>query len=299
MTSDSDSLLDQLADYAAQLLDPAAAAQLERRLAADPELAALAQRVADVDRRITAELATPAEGAMPPEVSARLLDAISAQVDSDSAAPADAAGEPTGVRRGRRTDSTTRPATGRDSASARPETSQPGRGPGRRRRWLRGIATGAGALAAAGLVIGGLATLNNGAARSTNSTGLGGGEKAAAPAAASPWRAWRSDADYTPTTLPSLNTAAAGEADARPQSKDYGLSDLSRLGDPAALGACVSAVTTAYPGTVTSVGFAKFEGSPAVILTLVTDAGGRIVVAGPDCGLPGAGDDEVYVTPAR
>ena len=59
---------------------------------------------------------------------------------------------------------------------------------------------------------------------------------------------------------------------------------LERLMSPDALSGCLSAVTRAYPGEVARVDFARFEGDPALIITIRQQPDGeRIVVAGPDC----------------
>jgi hypothetical protein len=76
---------------------------------------------------------------------------------------------------------------------------------------------------------------------------------------------------------------------------------LRRLAEPSALAACVSAITREYGGQVTLVDFARFQGSPAlvVLLTGAFHTPGRqwVVVVGPRCGQGGAIADEVYNTP--
>ena len=48
-------------------------------------------------------------------------------------------------------------------------------------------------------------------------------------------------------------------------------------------------------GTVTGADFARFEGRPALVVTVDTATGGWWLVAGPQCGVNGA--DELFRTP--
>lgn len=292
-----DSLLDQLADYTAGLLDPADAARLTRRLAADPELAALAVDVAAALDRVGDELAAVPVEPMPAPVAAR-LDALFPATrggvpGGDGSHVANA--RPGGTRAEVSRPAGTRPDSG-PAGSAGPQ-GRPGRR-GARRGWLRGLAVGGGVVAAAALVVGGIAALGGGAMNGTtskDSSGLG----VAAPASGQSLAIQHSNANYTAATLPytgfALGSGAAGQQ--APEAQDA--ERLSRLEDPAALVGCLTAVTGAHPGTVTLVQYARFEGSPALIVVLTTANGTRTVVAGPDCGLPGSGDDEVFVTPER
>jgi hypothetical protein len=78
--------------------------------------------------------------------------------------------------------------------------------------------------------------------------------------------------------------------------------ELARLLDPVALHACVAAVEAATPGTVATVEFARYEGRPALIVTVDTapsgarteDPGVTAVVVGPACGV--AGPDRIAAT---
>jgi hypothetical protein len=66
---------------------------------------------------------------------------------------------------------------------------------------------------------------------------------------------------------------------------------LDRLIAPDALATCLSDVETAVGGTPTSVDFARYQGRPALIVSIPSR---RLVVAvGADCGLPGSGADEL------
>jgi hypothetical protein len=74
--------------------------------------------------------------------------------------------------------------------------------------------------------------------------------------------------------------------------------DLGRLADRAALDACLGAVSAAHgagPITVDRLEYASFETEPALVVGLVDAAGERwVVVAGPECGVPGSGADTRY-----
>jgi hypothetical protein len=126
-----------------------------------------------------------------------------------------------------------------------------------------------------------------------------------------------SGTDYRPDTLraavpPALAQARPGESEAA-AGTDQGVAPrvlgpvpsgvpdaLRRLADPAALSACLSAVARTYAGRASAADFARFQGAPALIVT-VNDAFGVpgrqwVVVVGPRCGEGGAIADEVYST---
>jgi len=72
-------------------------------------------------------------------------------------------------------------------------------------------------------------------------------------------------------------------------------SELSRLTAADALRDCLASVTARYPGDVTLVDYARFEGDPALVIQITQPRDvRRVVVAGPDCGA--AGTDEKYAT---
>jgi hypothetical protein len=99
-----------------------------------------------------------------------------------------------------------------------------------------------------------------------------------------------SGTDYSRATLSAVrgqHDMAAG--DASPQVPGA----LSRLKALPALDDCLTVIRSVYPGTVTIVDYARFEGAPALIVAITEVAGrNRVVVAGPDCGHPGV--DERY-----
>ena len=69
---------------------------------------------------------------------------------------------------------------------------------------------------------------------------------------------------------------------------------VSRLNDQRALGQCLAAIMSAYGGTPSVVDYARFNGQPALIVTLVGGGGRRIVVVRPECGI--AGTAAIYTT---
>jgi hypothetical protein len=75
---------------------------------------------------------------------------------------------------------------------------------------------------------------------------------------------------------------------------------LQRLTDPAAQAACLNAITAEYGGRVSVVDFARFEGSPALVVVIdgARIAAGKrlVVVVGPTCGTGNAIADERYRT---
>ncbi|MDI1461667.1 hypothetical protein QEZ54_11850 [Catellatospora sp. KI3] len=59
-----------------------------------------------------------------------------------------------------------------------------------------------------------------------------------------------------------------------------------------ALVSCLSAVLSSTPGTVELVDFARFEGHPAIVLSIAGPDGHWVVAAGPQCGVNGS--DELF-----
>ncbi|GLY25744.1 hypothetical protein [Micromonospora sp. NBRC 101691] len=192
------------------------------------------------------------------------------------------------------------------------ESSRP-TSPGRsRRRWSRRTAPVL--VAAAAMVAGGFGV--------TQLVGLGGGQRDAgsapenAVAGNAPAGAFRlttdptrTGASYTPDTVgtvpaapgvlstDSANPTEQPESDPRRPQRGTG---LDRLTDRTALDACLGAVGAAHGRgriTVDRVEYAAFQGEPALVVGLVDAEGGRwVVVAGPDCGVPGSGADTRYRT---
>ncbi len=292
----SEDLLDELADYAAGVLDPEAAAAVRSRLAADPDLALLAVELSAAQRRVAGELAGAPDEPIPPAVAARLdalLPTPVEQLTGDAGARAQDgpdALDRSAADRGRPEPG--RPAGRGTTGPARgPAGSRPGRS---RRRWLGGALAGAGALAVAALAVGVLATApardsGSGSAAKSNA------DRAQAPVMGSAVPPiLHSATDFDPATLPRAADMALQATGAYAGQAENGEA-LSRLESPAALADCLTAVAGRYPGPVAEVVYARFRGAPALIVVLAD----RTVVAGPDCGLPGVATDEVYVTPTR
>ncbi len=73
--------------------------------------------------------------------------------------------------------------------------------------------------------------------------------------------------------------------------------ELERLTDPVALRQCLDAIAKVLPGTATLVDFARFEGNPALVISITAGAARWTFVAGPDCGIKGP--DEIFRTPLQ
>jgi anti-sigma factor RsiW len=271
--SGADVDLDRLADYAAGLLDPTQAAEVEELIASDPAWAdtfAALTAAQPLVRRALADLATPP---VPADVVARL----------DAAFPA---------------------AGGADMVRMSVRPARP------RRRWAR-IGVAATAVAAGVAVcVGGLTLVRGHQIGGTPSSNMNAG-KAAAPAVSPNVRpAIRaSGTDYTPQSV----TSVALRADTQGQAPDLAQpsrpraaseanavpAELRRLSDPANLQVCLGQLSVAHHGTPTLVDFARYQGRPALVVVLSGTGAGEVVVVGPDCGLPGSGTDQIYATPLR
>ncbi|MBQ1074082.1 hypothetical protein KBX06_13055 [Micromonospora sp. C31] len=194
-------------------------------------------------------------------------------------------------------------------------------GPGRRRRrWNRlagPVALAAVSIAAVGLGVSQFSgSRQTGGAADTALPDTAHREEAG-PAAATPFRVTgepsvRSGTDYTPESLAALPaspksrpyTAAPpveqpgvqAEGGRRPDSAV----GLERLTDPAALGACIGAITAEHgngPLVVDVVDYARFQGRPALIVRFTDATGaGWAWASGPECGVPGSGSDSRHRT---
>ena len=91
--------------------------------------------------------------------------------------------------------------------------------------------------------------------------------------------------DYQRDSLPTATTRGEAAPDAKAAATVP--PDLERLKAPDALSQCLTTIRSRYAGRVDLVEFARFEGSPALIVVLTDGAVQRVVVAGPDCGLRG------------
>ncbi len=258
--------LDRLADHVAGLLDPADDARVTQLVDTDPAWArAYADLVAAQPMLDSALAGLGGAVPMPVDVADRLDTALAAQARTATVVELDA----------------------------------------RRRRRRFAVATSAVA-AAVVLVVGGstvLSALGGGAGTSSLNSGGAGTAGDTRPQAAAPQAAsglppvLRSGTNYTPANLGSAGAqkaAAPGPAAAGAQGRSEVDSGASRLDDPAALAACLSAVVARYGGQPTLVDYARYQGQPAVIVVLATGSTRRVVAAGTSCGLPEAGPAELY-----
>jgi hypothetical protein len=179
-----------------------------------------------------------------------------------------------------------------------------------RHRW-RKAAIGLSAAAAA-IVIIGLATVGvlrgmHGVASSDSAGSTG----AMAPqkAAGAPPQVLTSDRDYSAATLGQVGrpSTLSGQGLAGPESDtgtgtaprtDNLAGPLARLTDPTARESCLTAIVGEYGGQVSTVDFARFNGTPALVAVVTGSArapGARwIVVVGPACGEGSSSTDERY-----
>ncbi|MGN9812407.1 hypothetical protein ACTMSW_24010 [Micromonospora sp. BQ11] len=319
---------DLLADYVGGALDgtpeEATVARLVDEVPAWTDAyALLAPAVADVRDDLAAWGAVPV--AMPPDVtdriSAVLVHADAEDAASDVAGPVDAttgAPDPVGRHIGGRAGNAVpaqplggrRPAVVSGPAPDRGAATGPGR---RQRRWTR--VAGPIALAAASLAVVGLGL--------QQVAGRGGGDTAtselahpevATPAAGSAFRTveppQRSGVEYTAEVLasrPSMpsRALASGVPGVRPGQQDdegrvAGPASLDRLNDPAALDACLAAITAEHgsaPLVVDVIDYARFQGESALIVRFTDATGTRWSwVTGAECGVPGSGSDARFRT---
>jgi hypothetical protein len=272
----TDDDLDRLADYCAGLLGPAEQARVEQLIDTDPGWARAHAALTSALPGIEAVLSALPPEPVPVDVADRIDRALSASVAGTKSNVVEIT---------------------------------------RHRRWRRAALTTAAVAAGAVAVIGGIAALGGQPGSSTSASSNAGG-KAVAPdqAFASVPPTLASGTDYTSDTLRhGIINPARGEAAAAPNAagapepsvprSGLPLADnsgptagpppnvpagLSRLADPVQLRACLDDIVTAEGGRVSQVDYARYQGAPALIVSLV---GGRVSVAaaGPDCGLPGAG----------
>ncbi|MFG2165358.1 hypothetical protein [Micromonospora chersina] len=300
---------DLLADYLGGALDGTPEqATVARLVEQDPTwgeaYADLARAVELVHADLAAWAAEPAPE-LPPTVADR-IDAALAGAGPFPTPDASQAAVPAQPSRG------THPAGG---------TGRPGRntGPGRRsRRWARlagPVALAAASVTAVGF---GVSHLVDAGAGRTTAAGDNAGSRAdreAAPLAAAPFRttgpARHSGTDYTPEGLtqplavfgapsPSVGGGKGDTSGSEDEHRVGAGATLSRLAAPEALASCLSAIGgehAAGPLTVDLVDYARFRGSPALVVTF-TDAGGArwAWVSGPECGVPGSGADTRFTT---
>jgi anti-sigma factor RsiW len=305
MTGDVD--LDRLADYVGGALegtsDEAAVAEL---VATDPRWTRAHAALVAADAFVRSDLALLAAEPepMPDEVTARLTAAIAAEPPLSAPAPDGAPRTLTVLPGGR---------------------AAPRRAPAR--RWPAFV----GAAAAVAVVGLGAVSLTSGLGDDRGSAGNHGTTSARSLASGSPERAApppssagmssaytaaevrTSGFDYSADTMATLGGAsvAAGSDSIRTEghpdqpSPAAGATEvpapLRRLTEPDARAACLKAIVTQYGGTATLLDYARYQGSPALVVVL-DGAGGaaghkRVVAVGPTCGTGGVIADQRYSAP--
>jgi hypothetical protein len=314
--------IDLLADYVGGALDGTPDhATVAGLIARDPAWRAahdaLAEGMTAVGRELGALGAAPEP--MPAELAVRLDAAFAsgiadpAPIDPELATPNAPHLEPVrGDASGRRLTPVLEGGVDRDAGERNRATAAKRR---RRLRWAVPIAAAAGVLAFAGFGIdylaGGTKTSDNattsagGAARAEKAPMIASGQpQVAAPPAAGQIRS--SGVDYDRATLRDPTAAAFKAPAPKAPSQVPGLatdsevSPLARLRAPDALMACLDAIGQANgAGTITvqSVDYARFEGSPALVVRFTAANGGRVWASGPACGTPGSGAATVASVP--
>lgn len=274
--------LDLLADYVGGALDGTPEhEQVARLVADDPDWRSAAADLTTALAFVDADLAILGAASEP------MPDDIAARFDALLASPEFAASRPVPPRTavGERT-------LNRDASGSR--TARLGR-----RRWAAPVAVAAGVLALAGIVLpfGPLATSQQDAG--TGFSAENAPAIAVAPDSRVPVTA--SGTDYrrqmlADGTTMSKSTPTSETFRTFDSSEKAAAADLGRLsGSGEALTSCFAAISTVLPGTVTGADFARFEGRPALIVTVDTATGGWWFVAGPQCGQPGP--DELFRAP--
>ena len=300
--------LDRLADYAAGLLDGTPdAVEIAALIADDPDWGAAYTRLTEADERIRAELTALGEetatDGIPLDIAARL-----------SAALADA-------RRDKNEDKNEDEDEDEDEGAERTDAganvvSIDAQRRRRRRRWasIAAVAAGVVAFAAIGLpqLTGGeqqdggdesASTLSGGAGTQDNSGKAAPVAPDAATADPTGLTLLATGADYRRETLREASTLRAGGDTANrmgvaTESQPVGRvpEELNRLADPDARKACLEALAATFSGRPQAVDYARFEGSPALVVLLVDvrSVPSYVVVTGVGCGMPGRGADVRY-----
>ena len=275
MSPIDDDELDRLADYTAGLLDPAQAARVRELIAQDPDWARAYAGLTTTGTRLDADLADLRDPPIPTEVADRLTAALALE---------------------------TPPAPARTATVVDLST---------RRRWTRRAAGLTAVAAALAAILGSVAALSSRQGETASTSAGRAPAPISAPAAGSAVAdtaqlvVRHSGTDYTAQTLGRVNGAPGAVApvpsapagglgskqEQAPRAPQPAAPALDRLGGDAALHQCLATIVDRYGGQPTAVDYARFDGAPALIVSL---SDRRIVVAGPDCGLPGSGDDERY-----
>jgi hypothetical protein len=309
VTGDVD--LDRLADYVGGALEgtPEEAAVAEL-VATDPQWTRAHAALVAADAFVRADLALLAAEPepMPDDVTARLAAAIAAGPPLPAPPPGGSPPHLSVLPGGR--------------ATPRRTTA---------RRW-RAVVGAAAAIAVLGLGAASLTSrlgddggsAGNDTATSAQGRARGPAERAATPPSGTGMSSTYSAAevrtsgfDYSADTLAALGgpSPAVGadsvRTESRPDKSDQAAppaagttvvpGPLRRLTEPEARAACLKAIVTQYGGTATLLDYARYQGSPALVVVL-DGAGGaaghkRVVAVGPNCGTGGVIADQRYSAP--
>ena len=90
--------------------------------------------------------------------------------------------------------------------------------------------------------------------------------------------------------LPDFATSVSGGKGSGPAEvpltvRDAAPEPLARLTAPAALANCLTAIRSAHPGVPILIDYARYEGRPALIVSVRSNTSTTVVAVGPDCGL--------------
>ncbi|MEU8000640.1 hypothetical protein AB0B66_05625 [Catellatospora sp. NPDC049111] len=274
--------LDLLADYVGGALDGTPEHQRVARLVADdPDWRSAAADLTTALALVNADLT--ALGAAPEPMP----DDIAARFDALLASPEFTASRPVPPR----------PAVGERTLNRDAPRSRAARRGWR--RWATPVVVAASVLALAGIVLplGPLATSQQDAGAgltAENAPAIAVAPDGGVPTTASGTdyrREMLASGSMSQKTTPSSEAARTFDG-----SEMAAATDLNRLGGSGeALATCFAAISTVLPGTVTGADFARFEGRPALIVTVDTATGGWWFVAGPQCGQ--TGPDELFRAP--
>jgi hypothetical protein len=298
--------IDLLADYIGGALDGPGQAEVARLIDQDPRWREtydlLLPGMASVGAELTALGATPEP--MPADLASRVEASFGSPIASPTtidpalAEPSEPHLVPSSARH-----LTSVPATGVDRAARRRKGL----------RWAAPIAVAAGVLAFAGFS----ADYLNGQSADTQSgaSSAGGSAEDSAPmmgtdsgalggliAPPTDDQITSSGRDYGGGEI-SARAAKATELDERDGSpappriaSGSGLAGLERLSLPDALRACLEAISREHgrgPIEVQSVDFARYQGTPAVVVRFQAGGASQVWAVGPECGADGGGADRL------
>ncbi|MDT5037760.1 MAG: hypothetical protein QOE03_2945 [Micromonosporaceae bacterium] len=305
--------LDRLADYVGGALegtpDETAVAEL---VITDPDWTRAHAALVAADVLVRTDLAVVAARSepMPADVVSRLTAALAAEPPVEPAAGVADAGPG-------RPHLSALPGGRTDAAAERTR-----RLPQRRWSAIAGVAAavmvvGFGAVSVASRFAAGTDSTSSSSTDSKAGPALGRQPGSASDTAAGPAVINASGVDYDASSLAALaarpsvrgnglrssNAAAGGNLEAAspvPQPFATVPEALRPLSDPGTRGTCVNAITARYGGTPVLLDYARYQGSPALVVLLdgVEGVAGRtrVVVVGPSCGAGTVGIDERYST---